>query len=281
MHVSSYPRASAWLPALTLMFASFAGGAQAVEFDERVKAPMVKGGAELKAQAESYSARYTGLGTASPLEIVANKSLLLEQYDLEWHLKRALEDNRPLEDLSAIGLVKDGNGIRIDFNAFPQWHPFHEKLAALIPTMDIDAVGSQLVARGFRESDVAAVRSYLKSHDLKTEIAQRTLPLAVSFSKIVKKYDKIKRPVGRDVVFAFLYQRDKLVAETRRAWAEGLIRTLDDQRARVLQSFFSEIQSTGYWTPDNVEAGVASLLDLMRRPDYEQRASDDARGVTP
>jgi hypothetical protein len=32
MHVSSYPRAMAWL----LMLAGFAAGAQAAEFDERV-----------------------------------------------------------------------------------------------------------------------------------------------------------------------------------------------------------------------------------------------------
>jgi hypothetical protein len=82
-------------------------------------------------------------------------------------------------------------------------------------------------------------------------------------------------------VFAFLYQRDKVVAETRRAWAEGLIRTLDDQRARILQSYFSEMQSMGYWSPDDVEAGVANMLAIMRLPDYEQRATAEARGVTP
>jgi hypothetical protein len=277
MHVSSYPRALAWL----LMLAGLAGGAQAVEFDEKVKAPRARAGVELKTQAESYVANFARLRNASPMEAVADKTLALDHYELKWQLERALEDKRPMEDLSAIGLEKDGNGFRINYNAFPQWNPFYETLATLMPTMDFDTAGSQFIARGFRASDIEALRSYLKTHDLKTETAERTLPLAIGFSKVVKKYDKIKRPAGRDLVFAFLYQRDKVVAETRRAWAEGLIRTLDDQRARILQSYFSEMQSMGYWSPDDVEAGVANMLAIMRLPDYEQRATAEARGVTP
>jgi hypothetical protein len=71
--------------------------------------------------------------------------------------------------------------------------------------------------------------------------------MAISFSKIVKKYDKIKRPAGKDAVFSFLYQRGKVEAEVQRAWAEGLVRTLDDQRVRVLYSFISEYQAIGHW----------------------------------
>ena len=277
MHVPSYPRAVAWL----FMLASFAGVAQAVEFDEKVKAPMARGGGELKTLAESYSASFARLRTASPAEMVTDQALSQERFDLEWQLTRALEEKRPLEDLSALGLVKHENGFRIDYNAFPQWQPFAETLASLMPTLSMDAAGPLLVARGFRESDVSALRGYLETHDLKTETSARTLPIAISFSKVVKKYDRIKRPVGKDLVLSFIYQRDKVDAEARRAWAEGLIRTLDDQRVRVLHSYFSELQSTGYWSPDDVEAGVTNLLAVMRLPDYEQRATAEARGVTP
>jgi len=277
MHVPSYPRIVAWL----LMLASFAGLAQAVEFDEKIKAPMARGGAELKTQAESYSASFARLRTGSPAEMVANKALSQERFDVEWQLTRALEDKRPLEDLSALGLEKYENGFRIDYNAFPQWQPFPEKLASLMPTMSMDIAGPQLLARGFRENDLAALRSYLETHDLKAETSARTLPMAISFSKAVKKYDKVKRPVGKDIAFSFLYQRSKAETEVRRAWAEGLIRVLDDQRVRALHSYFSEIQSTGYWSPDDAEVGVANLLAVMRLPDYEQRATAEAAGVTP
>ncbi|HYJ40959.1 MAG TPA: hypothetical protein VEW08_09225 [Steroidobacteraceae bacterium] len=281
MHITSYPRVAAWLPKVMLILASFAGSAQAVEFDEKIRAPMNRGGAELKTQAESYAASFARLSTASPAEMVTNGALSQERFDLEWQLTRALEDKRPMEDLSALGLVKNENGFRIDYNAFPQWQPFPEKLASLMPTMSMDAAGPLLVARGFRDSDVVALRNYLETHDLDMETSSRTLPIAISFSRVVRKYDKIKRPVGKDLVFSFLYQRDKTGVEARRAWSEGLIRTLDDQRVRVLQSYLSEIQGVGYWSPSDAEAGVANLLATMRLPDYEQRATAEAAGGAP
>ena len=134
--------------------------AQAVEFDEKIKAPMVMGGAELKSQAESYSATLRAPARRPrPRSMVTNQALFHERFDLEWQLKRALEDKRPLEDLSALGLVKHEDGFRIDYNAFPQWQPFPEMLASLMPTMNMDVAGPLLVARGFRGSDVAALRT--------------------------------------------------------------------------------------------------------------------------
>jgi hypothetical protein len=82
-------------------------------------------------------------------------------------------------------------------------------------------------------------------------------------------------------VFSFLYQRGKVEAEARRAWSEGLIRTLDDQRVRVLHSYFAEMPGIGYWAASDVDTGVANLLAVMRLPDYEQRATTEARGVSP
>ena len=134
------------------------------------------------------------------------------------------------------------------------------------------------MTRGFRESDVAALRNYVETHDLKAATSARTLPIAISFSKVVKKYDKIKA-AGRQRprVLVSLPTRARSEAEARRAWSEGLIRTLDDQRVRVLHSYFSEMQGIGYWSPSDAEAGVANLLAVMRLPDYEQRATAEAR----
>jgi hypothetical protein len=270
---------------LLLWFASIAGAAQAAEitngFDEKLKAPLAMGATELKTSAQGYSDRFARLRELSPAEQVTNKALFLEHFDLVWQLTRALEDKRPMEDLSALGLVKHEGGFRIDYNAYPQWQPFPETLSSLVPTLDMAAAGPLLINRGFRESDVAALRSFIETHDLKTATSARTLPMAISFSKVVKKYDKIKRPVGKDLVFSFLYQRGKVEAEARRAWSEDLVHTLDDQRVRVLHSYFTEMQGIGYWSPSDTESGVANLLTVMRLPDYEQRATAEARGVTP
>ncbi len=267
---------------LLLWFASIAGLAQAVEFNEKLKAPMAKGGVELKSMAEGYSASFARQRETSPRAMVTNKALFLEHFDLEWQINRALEDKRPMEDLSSIGLVKDGNGgIRIDYNAFPQWQPFSETLASMMPALSMDTLGPLLVNRGFRESDVAAVRNYIATHDLRAATSASTLPVAISFSKVVKKYDKVKLPVGKDLVFSYLYQREKADAEARRAWSEGLLKQLDDQRVRILHSYFAELGGTGYWVPSDSEAGVADVLATVRLPDFEQRATAEARGVTP
>jgi hypothetical protein len=288
MQVTSYqhrrkrsPRFSA-RAGLLLWFASLAGLAQAVEFDERLKAPRAMGGAELKSRAESYSASFARLREASPREMVKDKTLFVEHFDLKWQIDRALEDGRPLDDLSALGLEKKvEGGFRIDLNAFPQWKPFFDVLASMMPALSLETLGPLLINRGFRESDVDAIRNYIETHDVKAAASARTLPIAISFSKVVKKYDRIKRPVGKDVVFSYIYQRNKADAEARRAWSEGLLQQLDDQRVRILHSYFAEMKATSSWSASDAEAGVAGLLAVMRLPDYEQRATEEAKGATP
>lgn len=268
--------------ALCLALAAFAGSAQAVEFDEKLKAPMAKGAPELKTMAENYSATFARLDGASPAESVTNRSLFLDYFDLKWQLTRALDEKRSLQDLSSVGLIKQADGsISIDLGEYPQWDPFVAKLASLLPAMNIDSAGPLLINRGFRESDLVALKHYIATHDLKAAAKAKTLPVALSFSKVVKKLDKMKRPITNDLVFSFIYQRNKVEALVEREWAEGLLKVLDAQRVRVLHSYFSEMKGKANWAGDDVDAGVAGLLALMRLPDYEQRATADANGVAP
>lgn len=269
--------------ALVALLAGFASLAQAAEFDEKQKAPLRKSAPALKSSAESYSAKFARLpAAASPAELVTNKDLFLEHFDLEWQFARAVDDHLPLGDLSAIGLVRRENGgIEIDLNAFPQWASFTDTLVAMMPTMNFDLAGPMLVNRGFREEDVAALKGYLSTHDLKAATSPKTLPIAISFSRLVKKYDASKRPVSKDLVYSFIYQREKTEAEAKRAWAEGLLQVLDAQRVRVLHSYFEEMTRSTVWGPSDTEAGVAGLLAVMRLADYEQRATAEARGVAP
>ena len=84
MHVPSYPR----VVALLLMLAGFAGGAQAVEFDEKLKAPMVKGadraedaGARVIPQASRALQRGVAAGNGH-----ATRRSSLEHFDLKWQI---------------------------------------------------------------------------------------------------------------------------------------------------------------------------------------------------
>jgi hypothetical protein len=278
MHVPSYQRCAA---VLCLALAAFAGSAQAVEFDEKLKAPRAKSSAEIKTLAENYSASFTRLGAASPMEALANKALFLEYFDLKWQISRALDEKRPIPDLSAAGLVKQADGsISIDLGANPQWDPFAQKLS-LLPAMNFENLSPLLVNRGFRESDLVALKNYMTTHDLQASMKASTLPMAIGFSRVVKKLDKLKLPVSNGLVFSYLYQRSKAEALEELKWAEGLLGSVDEQRGRILQSYLSEMKGKATWAPSDVETGVANLLTHMRLLDFEQRATAEARGVAP
>jgi hypothetical protein len=199
---------------------------------------------------------------------------------MKWQFERAIDEKRQLEDLSAVGLEKYENGLRIDFSKFPQWNPFTEVLTDLVPTAPMEVL--RPAARCPRIS-----RQRRRSHPELRRISQSQIPYVCENASSChqlqqghQKYDKIKRPAGKDLVFAFLHQRGEIEAQVRREWAEGLIRALDEQRVRILHSYLMEMQSTGYWLPDDADAGVANMLAVMRLPDYEQRATAAAkRGV--
>jgi hypothetical protein len=288
MHVASNQRGRPKRPrhgpvagAFVVLLAGLAGFAQAVDFNEQLRAPQVKGAPELKTRADSLSATFARLA-ASPGEMVTNKGLFLERFELKWLVTRAVDDRLPLDDLSAVGFVKREDGsIEIDLNAFPQWASFTDTLVAMMPTMNFDIAGPLLINRGFRESDITAIKNYLATHDLQVAIASKRLPVAIGFSRLVKKYDRLKLAVSRDLVYSFIYQSEKTDALTQREWAEGLLQVLDAQRTRVLHSFFDEMTRVSIWVPSDTEAGVAGVLALMRLPDYEQRAIAEAKGVTP
>jgi hypothetical protein len=277
MHVRSR-----YTAVLCLALSALAGGAQAVGFDEKLKAPQAKTAAEIGNLAESYSATFARLEAASPAESVTHKTLFLDHFELKWQVQQALDAKRSLGDLSAVGLeTRDDGSIHIDLSEHPQWDPFPRKLASLLPTMNLEGLGPLLVNRGFRDSDVAALGNYIATHDLKAATYAKTLPVAVSFSRLVKKYDKLKVPVSNRLVLSYIYQRSRAEALAQLEWAQGLLGVLDAQRVRVLHSYLSELQGESLWAPDDIEAGISGLLTLMRLPDYEQRATAEARGVTP
>jgi hypothetical protein len=243
---------------------------------------MVKDAAVLRSQAQSYIERFNALQAASPQEFIRNRALAAERFDLSWQIQQAIDVGRPLGDLSAIGLERQKDGsYRIDYNANPQWNRPDELLALLRFDPDWQGLRAILVSRGFREEDVAKLKEYVSTHDLEQSSRRESLPLALSFSRIVKKYDKIKRPVDDAAVLSYIYQCEKLKAERGREWAEALLNSLDAQRTRILLSFFDERKSTGLWAPSDQRAGIDEQVRLMRLPDFEQLATAEAAGGTP
>jgi hypothetical protein len=278
MHVPSYPR----VVALLAVLASFAGGAQAVEFDEKLKAPLMKDPVALRSQAESYVAKFTALRAAGPRELISNRALAAQRFDLTWQIQQAIDTRKSLGDLTELGIKPRGDGsFHIDYDANPQWERPEERFAVLPAGTDWQGLGEQLISRGFREVDVEKLKEYVSTHDLQKDSSRETLPLTLSFSKIVKKYDKIKRPVEDAAVLSYIYQRERIRSEMGRAWAEGLLNSLDAQRGRILLAFFGEMKSTGVWGPSDQRAGIDEQVRLMRLPDFEQLVTAEVMGDAP
>lgn len=275
-----------WRPRLTsalmLTLAAFAGSAQAVEFDAAVRAPMMKDATVLKSQAQNIATRFAAIRESTPERLVTDAALAREQFDISWQAKRAVDERRPLGELALAGLDSDINGVvRVDYNAYPQWLPYEERFATLFAEPEMEALGKELIRRGFRPTDVDALHSYLEKHDLDRIAAQRGLPLALSFSKFVRNRDKLKQPVDSSLVLSYVYQQAKVRSEATREWAAGLLQSLDAQRGRILFEYVSEADSFGVWTPTQQSDALAAVLATMRRADFEKLAIAEASGVQP
>jgi hypothetical protein len=268
--------------AVIAMFASVVGVAHAVEFDEKVKAPMAKDAADLRSRAEAYSLHDAQARPAGMDVVVRNRGLSGERFDASWALKRAIDEKRPLGDLSDLGIVDRGDGtFGVDLNAYPQWSDPADDLADTLPALNTTMLGAELTRRGMRAGDLAKLREFLATHDVSAATGAAALPISVSFSRVVKKFDKLKRPVPDALVHSYLYQRERATAEARRAWAESLLDAIGPAAARVVESYLGEMKSSGVWGPSDTRAGIDALLANLRMPDFEQKATAEVKGVTP
>lgn len=272
-----------WRPAMTsMLMLALAAFTHAADFDEKLKAPMMKDAGELRSQAQAYSARFAAAREANAWQLFKDPALAREHFDVAWRIKRAVDERRPLPDLADVGIVPGPDGsVKINSKTHPQWLPIEERLAALLPTWDYALHGPELIQRGFREADIATLQGYIASHDVDRAAQKRALPVALSFNKVVAKYDRLKRPVDYGLAMSFFYQQAQARFDATREWASGLLDALDAQRGRVLVEYISEFETTTLWTPSDPAEAVTEMLTMMRRPDFQQRATAEAQGARP
>lgn len=267
---------------LMLALAGVGGIANAVEFDETIKAPMMKNAAETRAQAKSFAVKYRETRAATPALLITNASLARQQFDLKWQIQRAIDEGKPLDEFAELGLVSQGDGtFGIDMREHPQWETFPETIVGLLAGSNTAFSAPALVQRGFRPEDVDNFKNYISTHNPIVASKTAALPVALGFSRTVGKYDRLKRPVPDSLVIAFFYQSARAVSESNRAWVVDLLNQFDAQRRRILLSIFLEFETTSIWGPDNVKAGIASALANARLPNFEELATADAKGVAP
>ncbi len=268
---------------LLFALAGFGGIAQAVEFDEKLKAPMMKSAADWKTQAQAFATKYREIRAATPRQLISNSVLARQQFDLTWQLEHAINERRPLVDIESMGFRAKGDGSYVlDFAEYPEWRSLADTVTANLTSNLLDSICEALLVRGFRREDVSILKTYVAAHDANAAVHAATLRPTLGFSRVVKKFDKAGRPVPDALVISHWYQNTRIVMETHRAWTDGLLDVLDAQRARVLLSYFTnEVQGSLLLIPESDSVAIGQTLAAVRLPDFDQRVSVPPTGGAP
>jgi hypothetical protein len=224
----------------------FAGAAHAAPFDERIKAPKaatVTPG-EIEARLEAHFATFERKREGEPGAFIRDRAAHRQWVDLYFSITRAMDEGRRLDNLSGFGLIAKPDGqYSIDLKEFPQWDPLDARLFLLSNLEVFESYLPALKARGFRDTDVEAVRAYVGTHDPRQISYPAGKQLFESFAKRLQKRKAAGQPLDFEEILAFRYQKDSIRLEAERQWAVGLLDALDDQRQRILASFFDELKS--------------------------------------
>jgi hypothetical protein len=267
---------------LMFAFAGFVGAAQAADFDEAAKAPKMKSAADLKTRAQSFTARHAQVRAANPLQLIKNSALARQQFDLKWQIQHTINERTPPAELAELGINSQGDGsFAIDMPQHPEWDDIPESMTSLYASDSIDFWTAELPQRGFRPEDVETFRNYISTHDPAEMRRVASLPIALKFGQVIRKFDKLKKPVPESLVVSFWYQSARAASEVNRAWAADFLNQFDAQRARILLAVLLEMDTKIYWIPDDLTEGISETLAQVRRTDFEQRVRAEAKGVAP
>lgn len=250
------------------------GAAQAVEFDEKVRAPKAASGVDLQGKLDSVAARITGADAMGPLDAVRNASFARQRFDARWMLGQMVDARVPLPELEALGFKADGNGsYTIDTREHPQWRPLEDRIQLLSSPKVLGGLERDLLARGLHAEDFAKIRDYISLRNLDQERAQSKLAIMLSAGKMAKKMQKLGR-LDDQFMASLSYQRARDLAEVERRWATGLLDTLPPQGQRILVSYLTEGPSNTSLAPEPTAEAYRHEKELLLRPDFERLIRD-------
>jgi hypothetical protein len=218
---------------------------QAAPFDEKLKAPRAANSQALRTKLEAHFATFQRKQQdPDPAAFIRDRLAYRQWRDLYFSVKLALDENKPLKGLDTFGLVArpDGKYV-IDLRAYPQWEPLDSRLSILTEPEIVESYVPVLKARGFRDEDVGALRTYVATHDPRLTVYANGRELVDTFAKRLQAQRRIGQPLNLQEALAYRYQKNILKAEAGRQWAIGLLDTFDRQRQRILVSFLDEFQS--------------------------------------
>ena len=231
------------LIASVLLLAWFtAGQTLAASFDAKTQAPRVASSKELRAKLEAHFATFERKQQdPDPAAFIRDAGAHKQWSDLYFAVQLALDEKKPLKDLDGFGLIaKPGGKYVVDLAAFPQWEPLDSRLHKLTNEEVVESYVPALRARGFRDQDVDALRTYLANNDPQVTVQAEGRQLVETFARRLQGQRAAGQKLNLQEVLAYRYQKSMIRAEAQRSWAIGLMDALDKQRQRALASFLDE-----------------------------------------
>jgi hypothetical protein len=212
---------------------------------QRLTAPAPAERQAVKADLKAYFATYERKRAESATALIRDDAARQAWTDLEYRIVRAINEGRALGDLSEFGLESRPDGsFAVDVKRYPQWRPLDASLPVLSSPEVISLYEARLKARGFRQSDMDALRLYVADHDLTVTTQATATLIAQKYAKHFASENAAGRRLSVDDVTDYHYELRRNWRETERKWSLGLLDALDPQRQRILASFFQEVAST-------------------------------------
>lgn len=234
-------RASLQLSALLLA----ASMSHAAATSDGLQAPAAAERQTIKAELSDHFLLYEKKRAESANALIRDAAARQSWTDLEYRIVRAIQEGRSLGDLSEFGLESKPDGsFSVDLKRFPQWQPLDASLPVLSSPEAISAYEARLKARGFRQSDMDALRIYVAEHDLTVAIQAAATRIAEKYAQHFADEKAAARPLNVEAVIDYHYEIRRSWRETERKWSVDLLDALDNQRQRILASFFEEVAST-------------------------------------
>jgi hypothetical protein len=231
------------LVASVLLLALFATGpTPAAPFDEKAKAPRVASPQALRTKLEAHFATFERKRQdADPAAFIRDRAAHQQWSDLFFAVEVAMAEKTPLKGLDAFGLrARPAGKYVVDLRAFPQWEPLDSRLRKLSNEEVFESYVPALIARGFRDQDIGALRTYLANNDPRVTMYAEGRQLVETFAKRLQAQRKTEPKLNLQEVLAYRYQKSMVAAQAQRSWAVGLMDSLDRQRQRALASFLEE-----------------------------------------
>lgn len=255
-----------------LCMVAFAGAGHAAKFDEKIKAPTAPSNADLATTIRNYFRNYASVNAQSASGIVRDKYAYQHWFETQWRLQRAIDTRQPLGDLSEFGLTSNADGsYSVDLGQYPQWDPLPLRLQGFREPQALDFYAAALRARGFRDEDIEALRIYLAASPPRRRASMQELDIAEGFVAKVKAQISARQKTDSSLLLAYAYQTGRIRSEQERAWAAGLLDSLDQQRQRILESYLQEQGGQLTITPDDIDAEAQSAVGAIASGEFARQ----------